>query len=97
MNIVIKKTNNRSDKMYYVTRWSVVESLRNNPNLTFEQLKEIYPLADDEEILEGIKEYIEELEQRIGELEKYMYQTGNLCPEIEIGSIYKKIKELKLL
>lgn len=45
--------------MYYVTRWYVSEALQENPNLTFEQLKAIYPLADDVEILEGIKEYKE--------------------------------------
>jgi hypothetical protein len=43
--------------LYFVTRWYVLDELRKNPNLTFEQLKEMYPLADDEEIEEGFKEY----------------------------------------
>jgi hypothetical protein len=35
----------------------VLDSLKKNPNLTFAQLKDMYSLADEQEILEGIKEY----------------------------------------
>lgn len=43
--------------MYFVTRWFVLDELEKDPNLTFEQLKFIFPLASNKEILEGIKEY----------------------------------------
>ena len=44
--------------MHQVTRWFVADKLEENPDMSFEQLKECFPLADDEEIKEGIKEFM---------------------------------------
>lgn len=48
--------------MHQVTRTFVWDDLDKNPNLTYEELRNKYPLANEEEITEGIKLHKEHAE-----------------------------------